>query len=408
MICFHCGKEIKDNAQFCPYCGKTTAINTESVPSPPAEDESLDVETAPMQEEEPNNESASTDQEREYSQFSEPKPAIKKNVIYDAIEKNKNLSICAVVGIAALCIVMGVAIGKGSISTPTSNATTNFTGFSGPETSATTSDITTPVVPSTSEIIIDDPSCPRPSWYMDDGTPVIYVDSPGLSYGSFPNYVSDSFKKVYDGHRVCVANIPPDGIELPNEADTVSNGKYGSFIFTMEKENINSFNDACDQVYFAYGEYDLGIIGTVTNNIKDTNLIIMEDCETTIISCSKNPNNNSTYDVSNYSNQYSMRDFIANPTRFLYDHDGERIMLTGVEVGSIEQTYVTGLTAGDASSISDAWDMSWTQVYFSFDDFKSSGAYYLEENQVISVIGTISGDYLTYDMYMYDCEFITG
>lgn len=36
MICVHCGKEIQDNAAFCPYCGTAATTPAAETPSPAA------------------------------------------------------------------------------------------------------------------------------------------------------------------------------------------------------------------------------------------------------------------------------------------------------------------------------------------------------------------------------------
>lgn len=92
MLCFHCGKEIADTSQFCPYCGKTTAISINTASQVRTENESSDeaVVTAPPVHEEVSETAGSlTDQEIESAKFNKFDAVVKKNVPYYSSEFEK-------------------------------------------------------------------------------------------------------------------------------------------------------------------------------------------------------------------------------------------------------------------------------------------------------------------------------
>lgn len=185
MFCAHCGKEIPDDAAFCAFCGKETVKKNNLS----------------------DNEEKSSVVKEGYSD----NRSDNKNV--DSKTINRKALIAVIIGIAALCVVVGIAIflnisGKATdeSSNVESSAYNNDMSASESEQSDEKKDIPRLVIKSNQGSLFDDKSqknyleCNYDTVYLDEESAKIYPEL-GKALSSYSSEILESQKQVVDKVR---------------------------------------------------------------------------------------------------------------------------------------------------------------------------------------------------------------
>lgn len=88
MFCYNCGKELPENAVFCPFCGTQVGVQVNTVINDIQENEPVAEEVTPVQESEPAWETPAQDEEP----VLEPEPVTEEQPIGEDTEPEREIA----------------------------------------------------------------------------------------------------------------------------------------------------------------------------------------------------------------------------------------------------------------------------------------------------------------------------